>query len=215
MPPRDLPPFDSSAMDGYAVRAADTPGSLRVVGHSAAGRPEQRAVGPGEAVVISTGAVVPAGADAVVPVERTSGSVEVERVGQGDNVRPRGGDARAGDVVVTAGSRLRPAAGRRRSPQPAWRWCAAGGDRGWQCSRPAASCGRPASGSRPGEIYESNSIMIAAQLAGAGADANVLPAVADDDAATRDALARRARGTTCSSPPAACRLDRTTSCARR
>ena len=76
----DLPPFDSSAMDGYAVRSADTPGHLNVVGHSAAGRPEQRAVGPGEAVVISTGAVVPAGADAVVPVERTSGEVTVEGV---------------------------------------------------------------------------------------------------------------------------------------
>ncbi len=67
----DLPPFDSSAMDGYAVRAADTPGSLTVVGHSAAGEPESRELGAGEAIVISTGAVVPEGADAVVPVERT------------------------------------------------------------------------------------------------------------------------------------------------
>ena len=79
----DLPPFDSSAMDGYAVRAADTPGSLRVVGHSAAGRPELAAVGPGEAVAISTGAVVPEGADAVVPVERTTGD------GGGRGRRPR------------------------------------------------------------------------------------------------------------------------------
>ena len=74
----DLPPFDSSAMDGYAVRSADTPGALKVVGHSAAGSPAQGRVGPGEAVVISTGAVVPAGADAVVPVERTSGDVTVD-----------------------------------------------------------------------------------------------------------------------------------------
>ncbi len=63
----DLPPFASSAMDGYAVRAVDTPGRLSVVGQSAAGHPERRAVGPGEAVVISTGAVVPDGATAVVP----------------------------------------------------------------------------------------------------------------------------------------------------
>jgi len=74
----DLPPFDSSAMDGYAVRASDTPGLLSVVGHSAAGRPASRRVGRREAVGISTGAVVPAGADAVVPVERTKGEVEVE-----------------------------------------------------------------------------------------------------------------------------------------
>ena len=102
----DLPPFDSSAMDGYAVLASDTPGSLTVVGHSAAGRPERKAVGPGEAVVISTGGVVPAGADAVVPVELTTGEVDVAAVAVGENVRPRGGDARAGDVVVGAGSSL-------------------------------------------------------------------------------------------------------------
>src|SRR6058998_2735138 len=65
----DLPPFPSSAMDGYAVRAADLPGTLRVVGESAAGAPFAGTLGPGEAVAISTGAVVPEGADAVAPVE--------------------------------------------------------------------------------------------------------------------------------------------------
>ena len=105
----DLPPFDSSAMDGFAVRAADTPGALSVVGHASAGSPESRELGPGEAIVISTGAVVPAGADAVVPVERSSGEVEVERVVRGENIRPRGGDVRAGSVVAAAGSLLRPA----------------------------------------------------------------------------------------------------------
>src|SRR5438105_1892591 len=84
-----------------SARAADTPGRLTVVGHSAAGSPETRELGAGEAIVISTGAVVPAGADAVVPVERTSGDVEVERVVVGDNVRPRGGDVRAGAVVAS------------------------------------------------------------------------------------------------------------------
>ena len=59
-------------MDGYAVRAADTPGSLRVVGKVAAGRPETRSVARGEAIDISTGGVVPDGADAVVPIERVS-----------------------------------------------------------------------------------------------------------------------------------------------
>ena len=66
----DLPPFASSSMDGYAIRAGDTPGVLTVVGHSAAGRPASRSVGAGEAIEISTGAVVPDGADAVIPVER-------------------------------------------------------------------------------------------------------------------------------------------------
>src|SRR3954470_20373832 len=65
----DLPPFDSSAMDGYAVRAADTPGELRIVGHAAAGHPAQAALEAGQAIEISTGGVVPAGADAVLPVE--------------------------------------------------------------------------------------------------------------------------------------------------
>src|SRR4051812_39250147 len=105
----DLPPFDSSAMDGFAVRAADTPGDLRVAGESSAGSPSTAELGPGEAIRISTGAVVPTGADAVVPVERTQGDVTVERVEPGEHVRPRGGDARAGDVVVEAGSRLAPA----------------------------------------------------------------------------------------------------------
>ena len=61
----DLPPFDSSAMDGYAVRAEDTPGRVRVIGQSAAGRPFDGTLAAGEAVGISTGAVVPEGAGAV------------------------------------------------------------------------------------------------------------------------------------------------------
>ncbi len=65
----DLPPFASSAMDGYAVRAADLPGTLPVVARIAAGRPASRALAAGEAMEISTGGVVPEGADAVVPVE--------------------------------------------------------------------------------------------------------------------------------------------------
>ena len=65
--PVDLPPFPSSSMDGYAVRAADVPGALRVVGAVAAGRPETRALAAGEAIEISTGGVVPTGADTVVP----------------------------------------------------------------------------------------------------------------------------------------------------
>src|SRR5213593_59851 len=65
----DLPPFPSSAMDGYAVRAADTPGRLRVEARIAAGKPAAGALEPGQAMGIATGGVVPDGADAVVPIE--------------------------------------------------------------------------------------------------------------------------------------------------
>src|ERR687887_1434412 len=65
----DLPPFPSSAMDGYAVRSADTPGELPVVFRIAAGAPAPRPLGAGEAMGIATGGLVPEGADAVVPFE--------------------------------------------------------------------------------------------------------------------------------------------------
>ena len=185
----DLPPFDSSAMDGFAVRAADTPGRLNVVGHSAAGRPETRALGAGEAVEISTGAVVPEGADAVVPVERTSGNVEVEGVRPGENVRPRGGDARAGDVIVGPGDVLRPAQ---------LGALAAAGVVLVRCTRQprvavlatGSELRAPGEQLAPGEIYESNTVLLAAQLASAGAEVTVLHSVGDDERATGAALER-------------------------
>ena len=108
----DLPPFDSSAMDGYAV--ADLGGGeLAVVDEARAGAPAGRAVAAGEAIAISTGAQVPAGTAAVVPVERTAeaagGRVQVERVGDGANVRRAGEDVRAGDVVLARGAAIGPA----------------------------------------------------------------------------------------------------------
>ena len=100
----DLPPFPSSAMDGFAVRSEDTPGRLPVVGRIAAGVPAPRALEPGEAMAIATGGVVPDGADAVVPIELVRAderTVEVpEPVSSGANVRSRGGDTEAGDPVV-------------------------------------------------------------------------------------------------------------------
>ena len=185
----DLPPFDSSAMDGYAVRAEDTPGQLNVVGQSAAGKPEARALGAGEAIVISTGAVVPVGADAVVPVERTSGNVEVEAVVAGENIRPRGGDAHAGDVVVERGDVLRPAQ---------LGALAAAGVATVRCSRrprvavlaTGSELRPPGEPLAPGEIYESNTVLLAAQLESVGAEVTVLATVGDDEAATRTALAR-------------------------
>src|SRR6266851_3954096 len=102
----DLPPFASSAMDGYAVRAADLPGSLAVVGHAAAGRPADQALGYGEAISISTGGVVPDGADSVVPIEyvvQHDNAIQVDTsLAAGTHVRPRGGDAAAGTTVVRA-----------------------------------------------------------------------------------------------------------------
>lgn len=115
------PPFENSAMDGYAVRAADTVGAsvaapvrLRVVDDLAAGRAPTVAVGPGEAIRIMTGAVLPEGADAVVIVERTrrdgSGVLVEAAATSGDHRRPAGGDVRPGDLVLHAGGRLHPAA---------------------------------------------------------------------------------------------------------
>src|ERR1700722_11507555 len=84
--PLELPPFTNSAMDGFALRHADTPGELEVVGESAAGSPFTGAVGPGQAVTISTGAALPEGADAVAPIEWVSAATTAHRHGTAINV---------------------------------------------------------------------------------------------------------------------------------
>ena len=189
----DLPPFASSAMDGFAVRAADTPGSLPVVERIAAGRPATRALAAGEAMEISTGGVVPDGADAVVPVEyvvQHDNKIEIESAADaGANVRPRGGDVHAGDVVVAAGVRLGAAQiGALGAAGVATVECA-GRPRvavlatGTELARPGEPLG-------PGQVYEANGLMLAAALAAAGAEVVHLPAVADDEAAHRAALER-------------------------
>jgi molybdopterin molybdotransferase len=106
---RDQPPFRVSAMDGYALRAADTPGRLRLTGEAAAGRGHAGTVGAGEAVRISTGAAVPEGADAVViqeDVTREGDSVQVPKAVADENVRPRAMDFAAGSQLLAAGRRL-------------------------------------------------------------------------------------------------------------
>ena len=108
---RDQPPFAASAMDGWAVRAADTPGRLMIVGESAAGRGFSGVVGQGQAVRIFTGAPIPAEADAVVIQEdarREGDAVEVPRVTDPRHIRPAGLDFRAGERLLTAGVRLDP-----------------------------------------------------------------------------------------------------------
>lgn len=189
----DLPPFASSAMDGFAVRSEDTPGTLPVVGRIAAGAPATRALGAGEAMEISTGGVVPEGADAVIPIEYVvehDNEVEIpERAVAGAHVRPRGGDLHAGDTVLEAGVRLDPAR---------LGALAAAGVAEVACSgRPRAAVlatgtelRQPGEPLGPGEVYEANGLILAAQLASAGADVTRLPAVADDEEAHRAALER-------------------------
>jgi molybdopterin molybdotransferase len=189
----DLPPFDSSAMDGFALRAEDTPGTLPVPSRIAAGSPAERALDPGEAMGIATGGVVPEGADAVIPLEfvvDNDNAIEVpEAVERGANIRPAGGDVRQGEVVVAAGARLGAAqvaalsaagiAGVRVSVKPS----AAVLTTGSELRRP----GEPL---EPGQIYEANGVLIEAQLASAGAAVERLSTVADDEDAHRAALER-------------------------
>ncbi len=189
----DLPPFPSSAMDGFALRAGETPGRLRVELRSAAGRPAERPLEPGEAIGIATGAVVPEGADAVVPIENVvddGSSVHVAAaVLPGENVRGRGGDISAGEVVIPAGARIGAA-------QIAA--LAAAGIATVTCARRPAvtvvttgtelqSPGQPL---RAGEIYESNGRMLEVALASAGAVVTRLPPVEDDAEAHRRAFER-------------------------
>ena len=109
----DSPPADVSAMDGYAVRDADLPGSLRVIGESFAGRGFALPIGPGTCVRIFTGAPVPEGADRVViqeVVERDGENATIPEPGTARHIRPKGSDFRAGDVLLEAGRRLDPRA---------------------------------------------------------------------------------------------------------
>src|SRR5690242_444341 len=187
----DLPPFPSSAMDGFALRAADTPATLPVVFRVAAGRPSPRPLESGEAMAIATGGVVPDGADSVIPLEYVvehDNEVEIaESVDDGDNVRPRAGDVAAGDVAVRCGSRLNAAQ---------IGALAAAGVRDVECARrprvailaTGTELRRPGEPLGPGEVYEANGVLLASALAAVGAVIDVLPPVADDEAAHRAAL---------------------------
>jgi molybdopterin molybdotransferase len=182
----DLPPFPSSAMDGYALRAEDTataPTRLPIVARIAAGSPADRSLAPGEAMAISTGATVPEGADAVVPlelVEESDDAIDVpEPVAQGANVRERAGDVSAGDIVLEPGARLGPA-------QVAA--LAAAGVSEVQCTkRPrvgilvtGSELRQPGEPLAPGQIYESNGLLLATALQLAGAVPAQLGVVADE-----------------------------------
>jgi molybdopterin molybdotransferase len=107
---RDYPPAARSIRDGFAVRAANTPGVLRVVGEVRAGEAALHTVEPGTAIEIMTGAPLPPGADAVVMVEhvaREQGFVRIDAAAQpGQFVNPRGAEAAAGELLLRAGVRL-------------------------------------------------------------------------------------------------------------
>ncbi|MFD1192468.1 molybdopterin molybdotransferase MoeA [Phenylobacterium conjunctum] len=108
---RDQPPFAASAMDGWALRSADAPGALRIVGESAAGHGFDPVLQPGEAVRIFTGAALPVGADTIVIQEdaaREGDSVTVPAAKPGAYIRPQGGDFRAEQVLLTRGLRIDP-----------------------------------------------------------------------------------------------------------
>ncbi|MFI8362478.1 gephyrin-like molybdotransferase Glp [Streptomyces sp. NPDC085612] len=207
--PVALPPFDNSSMDGYAVRTADVQGAseefpavLTVVGDVAAGSGELPTVGPGQAARIMTGAPLPPGAEAVVPVEWTdggtgggaaagmtpasaapeqaAGEVRVHRPAEARaHVRSRGSDVQAGDLALAAGTVLGP-------PQIA---LLAAIGRGTVRVRPRPRVVVLSTGSelvQPGEpltagaIYDSNSFALAAAARDAGAIAYRVGAVADD-----------------------------------
>ncbi len=172
----DLPPFDKALMDGYAVRSADLAGGpavLAVIEEVVAGQVPGKPVGPGQATRIMTGAPLPAGADAVVPVEYTY-LLAGERVQcngaarPGDNVLPRGREVRKGDAVLRAGRVLRPqefgmlaTLGRTDAlvvPPPRVAVLATGDE----LVEPALTPG-------PGQIRNSNAAMLLAQAARAGA----------------------------------------------
>lgn len=188
----DLPPFENSAMDGFAVHRSASSGPLPIVGESRAGTPATAPLRPGEAIRISTGAPLPDGADAVVPVEQTTeadGRVTVTAaVGDGQHVRRAGEDQRAGSVVLPAGTRL----------GPAELGVAVGAGTGeLSCARRprvAILCTgdelrQPGEPLGPGEIHNSNAPMLAALARQAGAEVLAPAIVRDDLSATERAFA--------------------------
>ena len=145
----DLPPFDRSAMDGYAVRAADTGGGpLRLAGEVAAGETRDAPLEPGTALGITTGAPIPPGADAVLQSElararRRHRARHRARSRPARHVRLRGEDVHAGDLIAPPASRSRSRASPR-SPPPASARSPSTAARGCTCWSPARSCCRSA-----------------------------------------------------------------------
>jgi molybdopterin molybdotransferase len=189
--------FDNSQMDGFAVRAADTEkrdghhAELRLVGESRAGSPSSRSLAGGEAISISTGAVLPEGADAIVPVEQAELKRDRVRIlspaAADDWIRRAGEDIAVGAVPVPAGTRLGPAE---------LGVLASLGRAGVSCHR-RVSIRILTSGDElvpagetlhPGEIYDSNALTIPALARLSGARVENVDRVADDHDLTREAM---------------------------
>jgi molybdopterin molybdotransferase len=194
-----VPSFDSSAMDGYAVRSGDLDGAgeempvtLELVGESRAGHPMGGLLGPRQAAAISTGAMIPEGADAVVPLERATasdGRVQLHQaVPAGADIRRSGEDIRPGTAVLDAGRILGPAA---------IGVAASLGQASLHCRRrPLVSVIatgdellEPGAESQPGTIYNSNGHAVPALARRAGALTSATAAVGDDPAATHEVIA--------------------------
>jgi molybdopterin molybdotransferase len=194
----DLPPFDNSSMDGYAVRVPDVAGAsesspvkLPVVGDIAAGSQAAYTVQPGLSVRIMTGAPVPTGADAVVPLEWTDGGIAGVAINQqpapGANIRRRGEDIKVGDVVLEAGVRL--------GPGQLGLLAAVGRDRVKVRPRPRVvilSTGselvEPGTPTTSGQIHESNSYILTTAARESGAIAFRVGIVKDDPRQLMDAI---------------------------
>ena len=191
---RDYPPFRRSARDGFAVRAGDVPGELRVIGEVRAGEVFAGLVGPGEAVEIMTGAPVPEGADAVVMVEycrrEENGLVYTgSATAPGANIAPQGCEAASGSVLLSRGTRIDytsvswlATTGHARVPVFARPSVAilATGDEIVDVDRTPA----------PQQIRNSNAWSLAAQVARAGGVPLVLPIAPDVQGPTRDLIER-------------------------
>lgn len=194
----DLPMFDNSSMDGYAVRLDDvasagetSPVQLPVVGDIAAGSPPTYTVQPGMSVRIMTGAPMPPGAEAVVPLEWTDrgiASVTINRAPEpGANVRRKGEDVRSGQVVLEQGTRL--------GPGQLGLLAAVGRDRVMVRPRPRVvvlSTGselvEPGAHPAPGQIHEANSWILTTAAREAGAVAFRVGIVPDDDRSLMNAI---------------------------
>jgi molybdopterin molybdotransferase len=185
-----LPVFDNSAMDGYAVRADDvasatpeSPVKLPVAEDIPAGRIDVAALGPGSAHRIMTGAPIPAGATAIVPVEATDGRTDVVTITEpspaGRHIRRAGEDVAAGTTVLRAGQVLTPAAIGLAAALGLNQLAVIPRQRVLVIST-GSELVSPGAALRPGQIYESNSVMLAAAIREAGAEVVAAVTTSDD-----------------------------------
>jgi molybdopterin molybdotransferase len=188
---RDYPPFPRSARDGFAVRAADVPGALQVIGEVRAGEVYRGSVGPGAAVEIMTGAPLPEGADAVVMVEHTERVGNQVKVGRflktGENFNAQGIEAKRGAIVLSAGRRL----GFAEIALLAMvgRECATVYKRPRVAILPTGDeIVEAGQQPEPFQIRNSNAWSMAVQVARAGGDPQILPIARDNYESTRDLI---------------------------